>query len=82
MQYVPKHTWKLLARVRQVIMAVNINLTLLHSAFNKYLNLCLQIFQHDLFYEPTFNVVTHSINQLYDMGQKQLFKSRHSIPLF
>lgn len=47
MQYVPKHTWKLLARVRQVIMAVNINLTLLHSAFNKYLNLCLQIFQYD-----------------------------------
>lgn len=28
-------------------MAVNINLTLLHSAFNKYLNLCLQIFKHD-----------------------------------
>lgn len=30
-----------------MIMAVNINLTLLHSAFNKYLNLCLQIFQYD-----------------------------------
>lgn len=47
MQYVPKHTWKLLARVRQVIMAVNINLTWLHSAFNKYLDLCLRIFKHD-----------------------------------
>ena len=46
MQYVPKHTWKLLVRVRQVIMAVNINSTLLRSAFNKYLNLCLQIFKH------------------------------------
>lgn len=47
MQYVPKHTWKLLVRIRQVIMAVNIKLTLLRSAFNKYLNLCLQIFKHD-----------------------------------
>lgn len=47
MQYVPKHTWKLLVRFRQVIMAVNINLILLHSAFNKYLNLCLRIFKHE-----------------------------------
>lgn len=48
MQYVPKRTWKWLVRIRQLVMAVNINLTLLNSAFNKYINWCLQIFEHDL----------------------------------